>query len=667
MTTIRKCPECGTELPANVPEGQCPKCLLKVAIGSQPEGAEGTEPTPPQPAPPAPAELAKHFPQLEILELLGQGGMGVVYKARQPRLDRLVALKILPADPARDPAFAERFTREARALASLSHPNLVAVYDFGETDGIYYFMMEYVDGLNLRQLEQAGKLSPREALQVVPAICDALQFAHDQGIVHRDIKPENILVDKLGRVKIADFGLAKLLGRPAPGLPLTQTRQVMGTPNYMAPEQIEAPQQVDQRADIYSLVVVFYEMLTGELPIGRFAPPSQKVQVDVRLDEVVLRALEKERERRYQQASEVKTDVEYITTTPAQTVPPVAASKAMTEWESARRTVRAPAIGLLVTGLLNWVLVPVMAIVFMYIVSHAGGLPGAFTAAILIVMGVSTFMIVAALKMKALEAYGVAVAGSILAIAISPGNLIGLPIGIWALVTLTRTPVRAAFRTKPSGPMPELSPATVTPVLPSADRARRWFFTTATVVLIGFGVLVLIAILGLIVSLALPALSRAKQAARQAQMREVLKKTEITGVVLRSFSTSEATLSQDLTVTADNAWFLSCTNAQVVRLFEVTNPDVEQCLLTYRAQLKTEGLQGRAYLEMWCRFPGRGEFFSRGLDHVVSGSTDWMTCQTPFLLKQGEKPDLIRLNLAVEGVGKVWMRDVELLRSALPK
>ena len=150
-------------------------------------------------------------------------------------------------------------------------------------------------------------------------------------------------------------------------------------------------------------------------------------------------------------------------------------------------------------------------------------------------------------------------------------------------------------------------------------------------------------------------------------MREVLKKTEITGVVLRSFSTSEATLSQDLTVTADNAWFLSCTNAQVVRLFEVTNPDVEQCLLTYRAQLKTEGLQGRAYLEMWCRFPGRGEFFSRGLDHVVSGSTDWMTCQTPFLLKQGEKPDLIRLNLAVEGVGKVWMRDVELLRSALPK
>ena len=172
--------------------------------------------------------------------------------------------------------------------------------------------MEFVDGLTLRQLLDAGKLAPQEALAIVPQICEALQYAHDKGVVHRDIKPENILMDRSGQVKIADFGLAKLVGREAKDFTLTGAGQVMGTPHYMAPEQIEHPQEVDHRADIYSLGVVFYQMLTGELPIGRFAPPSKKVQIDVRLDEVVLRALEKEPELRYQQASEIKTDVETI-------------------------------------------------------------------------------------------------------------------------------------------------------------------------------------------------------------------------------------------------------------------------------------------------------------------------------------------------------------------
>ena len=159
-------------------------------------------------------------------------------------------------------------------------------------------------------------MSPREALQIIPQICEALQFAHDEGIVHRDIKPENVLLDKKGRVKIADFGLARILGHEPEDFRLTRAREVMGTPHYMAPEQVEKPQSVDHRADIYSLGVVFYEMLTGELPLGKFAPPSQKVQIDVRLDDVVLRALEKEPARRYQHASEVKTDMETIMTEP---------------------------------------------------------------------------------------------------------------------------------------------------------------------------------------------------------------------------------------------------------------------------------------------------------------------------------------------------------------
>jgi serine/threonine protein kinase len=243
---------------------------------------------------------------------VGQGGMGAVYKARQPALDRLVALKVLPLEGGADRGFAERFTREARALAKLNHPNIVAVHEFGQVEGLHFFIMEYVDGLNLRQLEQLGKLSPRRALEIIPQICEALQFAHDEGVVHRDIKPENVLLDKKGRVKIADFGLAKILGLEPKDLRLTGAKDVMGTPHYMAPEQIEHPHEVDHRADIYSLGVVFYEMLTGELPLGKFQPPSRKVEVDVRLDEIVLHTLEKEPERRYQHASQVKTDVETL-------------------------------------------------------------------------------------------------------------------------------------------------------------------------------------------------------------------------------------------------------------------------------------------------------------------------------------------------------------------
>jgi len=186
---------------------------------------------------------------------------------------------------------------------------VVTIHDFGIADGLYYLIMEYVDGTNLRQMIRSDELTPESALVMVPQICDALQFAHDQGIVHRDVKPENILIDRQGNVKIADFGLAKLLDRKTGGHTLTKTGQVVGTPQYMAPEQLEQPLNVDHRADIYSLGVVFYEMLTGELPLGRFERPSKSVSVDVRLDQVVLRALEKEPDRRYQHASEVSSEL----------------------------------------------------------------------------------------------------------------------------------------------------------------------------------------------------------------------------------------------------------------------------------------------------------------------------------------------------------------------
>ena len=319
MSQAATCPRCQSPLAADAPEGLCPACLMAGGLASVPSPAAGSAATTPwtdEKRAAAIADLAPHFPQLEIIELLGQGGMGAVYKARQKHLDRLIALKVIPPEAAKEPAFAERFAREARALARLNHPNIVTVHDFGQSDGVFFLLMEFVDGLNLRQTMQTGNLSPQEALAIVPHICEALQYAHDQGIIHRDIKPENVLLDKTGRVKIADFGLAKLLTHSPQDFTLTHSMQVMGTPRYMAPEQIEHPTNVDHRADIYSLGVMFYEMLTGELPMGRFAPPSQKVQIDIRIDEIVLRSLEKEPARRYQRASDVKTELETVNSSP---------------------------------------------------------------------------------------------------------------------------------------------------------------------------------------------------------------------------------------------------------------------------------------------------------------------------------------------------------------
>ena len=478
MAETRQCPQCGAELPADAPEGVCPKCMLKLGLDSRPGAPSGPEPAETTPlssrfVPPRPEELAEHFPQLEILELLGTGGMGAVYKARQLGLDRLVALKILPPEVGQDPAFAERFTREARAMARLSHPNVVGVHDFGQASPLpspsergaggegalgeaplFYFVMEFVEGLDLRQMIRAGQLKPQEALAIVPQICDALQFAHDEGIVHRDIKPENILIDKRGRVKIADFGLAKLLGRAPADFTLTGTQQAVGTPHYMAPEQMERPQEVDHRADIYSLGVVFYEMLTGELPIGRFAPPSKKVQVDVRLDEVVLRSLENEPDRRYQHASEVKTDVEAVAAEASATPPPARPAPG-DDADAVRARLRMPAIGLMVAGALNCLgfLIPPLVVWLVlqkysrYEVSFAPGPTELILLPFVGAANVITFL--GGWSMVRLRSYRLAAAGAVLGMfPCGLGIVVGLPMGIWALVVLAQPEVKAAFRAK---------------------------------------------------------------------------------------------------------------------------------------------------------------------------------------------------------------------------
>lgn len=269
--------------------------------------------------PPSPEALQKMLPQYEVHMLVGRGGMGAVYKGTQLSLDRAVAIKLLPpAVEQQDQAFAERFRNEARLMGRMSHPAIVGVYDFGSTaDGQLYFVMEYVDGTDVQHMiAREGRLPPEHALAITAHLCDALGYAHKQGIVHRDIKPSNVLIDVEGRVKVADFGLAKLSGK-AQHSSLTQTGMAMGTPDYVAPEALMYGSDVDGRADIYAVGVMLYQMLTGDIPRGMFKMPSQKFQsIDPRFDAIVRRALEHDREERYQSSHELRLALDVILTTP---------------------------------------------------------------------------------------------------------------------------------------------------------------------------------------------------------------------------------------------------------------------------------------------------------------------------------------------------------------
>jgi len=453
MTAIRVCPECKGEMPADAAGEMCAKCTLVHAVATVAQ-------TPPEPSgtgsfrghfvPPSPQELAASFPQLEIQVLLGEGGMGAVYRARQPSLDRLVALKILPAEAGRDPAFTERFTREARALARLNHPNIIPIYDFGHRGNLYYFLMEFVDGANLRQLLRRGVLKPGEALRIVPQICEALQYAHEEGLVHRDIKPENILLDRKGRVKVADFGIAKLLGRKTGDQTLTGPWQVIGTLHYMAPEQMADPLRVDHRADLYSLGVLFYEMLTGQLPLGRFDPPSQKAAVDSRLDHVVLRALESEPARRYQQASEIKNEIEAIGRTAAwlpTSVSRIEAESVDFDPEVVRRKVFWPSLGLLLSGVFS--LLPSIYIPVIWVMRN--GQPETYEAVLIVLIIISTLIAGVitwgGVRMSRLEWLPVVTVASVLAmVPFTAGWILGFPAGLWAFIVLRDPQVIAAFR-----------------------------------------------------------------------------------------------------------------------------------------------------------------------------------------------------------------------------
>jgi len=265
----------------------------------------------------SPQELTARLPNLEVTEVLGQGGMGVVYKGRQPFLDREVAIKIIRPDFGDDADAQRRFLHEARALARLTHPYIVSVFDCGQAGDLYYFVMEYVAGISLRRMITQHSVTNRDVLDFLPQIGSALQHAHENGVIHRDVKPENILVDSRNRVRLVDFGIARWL---APDRDPDQGR-VAGTLGYMAPEQLSAPETVDHRADVFSSGVVCYEMLTGQIPRrGETEPPSARSAADPGFDPIVTRALEPDRERRYQQMRDMNADVLRLTRKPDSTI-----------------------------------------------------------------------------------------------------------------------------------------------------------------------------------------------------------------------------------------------------------------------------------------------------------------------------------------------------------
>jgi hypothetical protein len=280
--------------------GLCPGCLLELADGPRPVRADAADEPPP-------LEPGASFRSLEVEALLGRGGMGYVYRARHLGLDRPFALKILSPELASRPGFADRFVREARAMAALDHPRIVRITDSGQERGLSFIVMDYVEGPTLRQRMSEGPIPLPDALGIALDLCDALAAAHARGIVHRDIKPENILFDAAGRAKVTDFGLAKALVR-GESVALTRTSAVMGTARYMAPEQLEQL-TVDHRADIYSLGAVLYELFAGEVPSGAF-PPARRSTVSRRLERIIVECLDPSPEGRPPSALHVRRALE---------------------------------------------------------------------------------------------------------------------------------------------------------------------------------------------------------------------------------------------------------------------------------------------------------------------------------------------------------------------
>jgi RND family efflux transporter MFP subunit len=593
-------------------------------------------------------DLPRQLGEYQLIQRIGSGGMGTVYKARQGRLDRIVALKILSRGRTDDPRAIVRFEREMRAIGQLDHPNIVRAYDAREIDNTRVLIMEFVDGLDLAEIARcSGPVTVPDACELIRQTALALQCAHDHGLVHRDIKPSNIMLARSGEVKLLDLGLARFYsegaaqvgrgspdpaqsavgrgspdraqsvnrmspdcGRPSVGAvarsetghnrvetghnrvetghnrveETTGTGQAMGTADYMAPEQASDSRTVDIRADIYGLGCTLYKLLTGRAP---FSGPEYRTTLDKMNAHV------------HQPAPPVRPFVPEAPEGLCTVIDRMLAKDPDDRYRTPAEVVEA---------LTPW--------------CAGADLP------------------------------------ALLASAISPP----LPPG-------------EGWGEGSNSPARQAEPAARPPLL-LTSWGWKWFAGQLLLLMmaggLGFalGIIIRIHKDGQVTTVEVPERSKTRIGA-DGQVEVELpggEKSDTAAMLLRSFTTADATISKDVSK-ADGIWFVKCDNraiTQPICLFEVPTPNTDDCTVIYRAKLKSGGLKGRAYLEMWCRFPGQGEFFSRGLDHVLSGNADWSSYETPFFLKKGEKPDLIRLNLAVEGSGNIGIKDVELIKTPFP-
>lgn len=313
---MKSCPQCNATLAEDAPEGLCPRCLAAAAFATQPTIAGATG------GGVAPGERLHYFGEYELIEEIGAGGMGVVWLARQIKLNRTVALKMVRSGLLASPDEVRRFLVEAEAAARLQHAGIVSIHEIGEYEGQHFFTMDFVEGRSLAALLREKPLEPRRATELLRAVAEAVAYAHGRGILHRDIKPGNILLDERGQPRLTDFGLAKMLSNDSE---LTRSGEALGSPSYMPPEQaLGQSERMGVTSDVYSLGAVLYEMLTGRAPfraatavdtmrqvVSTEPVPPRKLNpaVPVELETIALRCLEKEPSRRYQSAQEVADEI----------------------------------------------------------------------------------------------------------------------------------------------------------------------------------------------------------------------------------------------------------------------------------------------------------------------------------------------------------------------
>jgi serine/threonine protein kinase len=551
----------------------------------------------------------------EVMELIGRGGMGVVLKAFDPSLHRFVAIKVLAPHLATSETARERFKREARAAAAVSHEHVVAIYEVKEFNGLPYLAMEYIRGVSLQQrLEEMGPLKLKEILRIGTQIASGLAAAHAQGLVHRDIKPANILLENgVERVKITDFGLA----RAANDASLTQSGVVAGTPQYMAPEQARG-ETVDHRADLFTLGTVLYTLCTGCVPfqadtvvailynVCQDTPrPIQDLNAEIPewLVQIISRLHAKNKAERFQSAREV---AELLGRHLAYLQEPSLPWQAAADKPPARQRPSARR---------RW---PFVAAAVLLLALGGIGLTDA--------LGVTDVIDRVATTLRIRTPHGT------LVVEVNDPAIDVQVEGDGEKITVRGAGIHE-LTLKPGAHVV------------SATRAGEQFDLETITVSRGDRKVL-----------------RISQERRKAPAQPG---NERGGQRIRLFTIADKTITKDGLAIDGDSLRIQAETKRTVHLFELPNAGLEDCMVMYRARIKSNVTEGRAYLEMWCHFPDVGEFFSKGFQNPVQGTTDWASYEIPFFLKKGQRVDLVRLNVVIEGRGTLWLKDIEVTKVPL--